>query len=638
MFDFVARHKRLIQIVLALIAIPFAFFGVDTYFRAIDPPQAVARIGGYWGDLITVQEFTRALRERQDALRRALGGELDPALLDSPELRYATLEGIIQRRLLLEQALRAGMTVSDERLRAMVTELPLFRDESGRFSPARYQEFLRIEGMTPAIFEARTRQEALVQRLTQGYAGTHFVPRTVVERVARLMEQEREVSVHRIAAEKFLATVRLAPDAARRHYEAHPAEYETPEQVRVDYVMLSQEALARRARVDPAELRAAYEGRRAQFGQNESRRAAHILITFDPAGGAEAKKQARARAEQIRAQVARDPARFAEIARRSSQDPGSAAQGGDLGWIVRGAMKDAPEFEQALFALAPGAVSEPVETRHGFHIIRLVEVRAARVRPFEEVARELEEELRKQHAAKRFAELAEQFANVVFEQSDSLKPAAELVGGEIEHSGWITRQRAEPALLANPKLLAAIFSEEAIKGGRNTEAVEVARGTIVAARVVEHRPARLRPFEEVRAEIEKKLAREEAQRLAVEEGQALLERLRRGDAVSLAWSAPQRLTRSEHKGLPTALVEQAFRAGTRTLPAYTGAPHPDGGYALLRIGSVREPRDIPEERRQALAESLRQLQGQEQLGAALASLKQKASVKISRERLEKAER
>ncbi len=632
MFDFVYKHKRLIQGLLFLIFLPFAFFGIDSYFRFGDAAQVVARVGDY---RISQQEFSQALRERQQAIQRMMQGRVDPAMLDNPELRYVTLESLIQRRVLLDRALRAGMTLSDVQLQSVIGELPLFRDEANKFSFTRYEQFLKAEGMTPAMFEARLRQDMILRQLSDGYADSNFVPKTVTERLVRLAEQQREVSHYTIRSEKFIGRVKLDAEAAKNYYDTNQSEFQIPEQVRVEYVTLSLESLLPQIQLDAAEVRKYYEGQRGQFEVKEARQASHILVSVDPGAGADARQKARAKADGIYQQLAQRPASFAELARQHSQDPGSATRGGDLGWISRGTMKDVPEFEEALFKLKPGEISPPVESKLGFHIIRLTALQPAQVKSLEEVRAQIEKELRKQLAAKKFAEAADHFNNLVYEQSESLKPAGELIKVAPQQSGWITHGRADDALLNNPKLLQAIFSEDVLKNRRNTEAIEVAPSTLVAARVMEHKPASMQPFAEVRSAIEKKLLLREAGRLAAQEGRNLSEQLRQGKVVQIAWSTPQLVSRAEHNGLPEPSVRQAFRTDVATLPAYAGFEPPQGGYTLLRITRVQETENIPPEKRKAFAEALRQVLGQEELTAYVTSLKQKADVKISKEQLEK---
>jgi peptidyl-prolyl cis-trans isomerase D len=635
MFDFVTKNKKLIQVILFIIFLPFAFFGVDSYFRGVGVGQTVATVGDY---SISQEEFSRALRERQEALQRMAQGRVDPALLDNPDMRYATLDGLIQRRLLLDSALRAGVTVSDERLQDIIAKQQLFQDEAGRFSLPRYEQYVRSEGMTPALFEARLRQDIILRQFSEGYAETTIVPRAVVERLARLSGQQRELSQYVLSPDKFMKEIKLDADAAKQYYDANPAEFRTPEQVRVEYLALSVEMLQRQAQTDPAEVKKYYETHLSQFEVKESRQAAHIFVSADAASGTEARQKARAQAEEIYQQLKKAPAGFAEMAKKRSEDPGSAANGGDLGYISRGSMKDVPEFEEALYKLKPGEISAPVESRLGIHIIRLTAVRPGQSKSLDEVRGEIEQELKKQVAARRFAELADGFSNIAYEQSESLKPAADLIKAAPQVSGWMTRLRAAEPLLNNPRLLAAVFSDEVLRNKRNTEAIEVTPGTLVAARVVEHKPESVQPFETVRAALEKRLALRAASRLAVEEGRRLLGELNQGKSVQIAWNAPQIATRAEFRNIPEPVLRQAFRLDTSKLPAYAGVENPQLDYTLVRVTRVQEAAELPPEKASELAGALRQVLAQEAMAAYLAALKQKAGVTINKELLERKER
>lgn len=634
MFTFIDRNKKLIQIVfLVLIVPPFALFGVDAYFRNIEGGQTVAQVGGH---VITEEEFSRTLRDRQQALQRAMqGGRIDPDLLDNPGMRTAALESLIQRRLLIEQAFKAGITVTDGQLKAAIASEPAFQDANGQFSYSSYEQNLQAEGMTPAMFEARVRQDMMLRQLSGGYAGSGFVPKTVAGLLVRLANEQREISHATLSPEGFLPRVKLDADAAKKHYDANAGEFRVPEQARVEYVVLSADMLMEGIRPEPGEVRKFYDANRGQFGADEARQAAHILVSVETGASPDAKQKARAKAEAIHRELLKKPAGFADSAKKQSDDPGSAAKGGDLGYISRGSMKDTPEFERALFQLKPGELSAPVETQHGFHIIRLLAVRESRVKAFEEVRGQIEADMRKQQAARRFADLADSFTNVVYEQSESLKPAAELVKAPLRQSGWITRTHAQ-APLDNPRLLAAIFSSEVLNDRRNTEAVEVAPGTLVAARVIENKPATVQPFEEVRAGLEKSLALREAARLAAEEGRRQLDELRQGRPAKVSWSAPQLVTRDDPpKDIPEPVLQQAFRMDAGKLPAYSGVDSPRGAYVLLRVSRVREAADVPPEKAKALADQLRLVQGQEAMTAYIAGLRQRAGVKINQERIEK---
>lgn len=629
MFEFIQKHRRAVQIVLFLFLIPpFVFFGVDR----LDRPGGGETVASVGDARITQQEFARALRDRQEAIQRLTGGRAGPELLDSTELRAEVLEALVRRQLLLTRALRSGMAVTDGQLHGMISELPAFQSD-GKFSFDLYQQYLRSQGMTPVAFEARLKQDLLLGQLDDAFGETSFVPRTVIDLLSRISEQQREVSVVTLPPDRFIEQVKLAPDAARQYYDGHPNEFRIPEQVRVDYVTLSMEALMAEVTVDPAQVRKYYDEHRGEFEAKQERQASHILIAVD-AGASDAEKQkAREKAEDLARQLKQSPARFAELAKQHSQDPGSAANGGDLGFFGRGTMPK--PFEQAVFAMKPGEVSGPVETEYGFHVIRLASVKGGETRSFEEARGQIETELKRQQAGRRFPELAEQFNNVVFEQSESLKPAAELAKTTVRQSGWITREHAADQTLNNPKLRQAVFSEDVIANKRNSAVVEVAPGMLVAARLLEHKAAAMQPFDEVAGAIEKKLTRQRAGQLAAQEGREQLEKLKQGGDAELKWGAAQLVGRADAKGLGEAVLRQAFRADATKLPAYSGVDLPNGGYTLVRVSRVVEPEKIDPERRKQVAEALRQLRGQEAMLAYVESLKQKDPVKISRELIEK---
>lgn len=629
MFDIVHNNKRLLQIILAIVLLPFAFFGMDSYFRNSDSAQGLATVGDY---RISQREFNDALRERQDAIQRMLNGRADAALLDNAELRLSVLEGLIQQRLLLNQAVHAGMVVSDQQLQGVIGELPLFQDE-GKFSFERYQQFLKSQGMTPSMFENRLRYDLILQQADDAYSDSVFVPRTVADRLLRLSEQQREISQYAVTPEKFLAQVKLEADAAKKYYDGHPEEFRIPEQARVEYVALSADSLSSRVQVDPAEVEKYYEGHRAQYEVKETRQASHILISIDPGASAEAKQKARAKAEEVYAELKRDPGKFAELAKKYSQDPGSAANGGDLGFFSRGSM--VKPFDDAAFQMKVGEISMPVESQYGYHIIRLTAIKPGQVKSLSEVRGQIEAEIRKQLANRKFAETAENFNNIVFEQSDSLKPAAELAKTEIRKSGWITREHADDARLGNPKLLQAIFSEDVLKNKRNTEAVEVAPGVLVAARVAEYKPASVQPFGEVSAAIARKLALQQAGQLAVQDGRDRLGKLKQGKDAQVTWGAPQLVSRNDAKGMSEPVLRQVFKADAGKLPAYTGVDDPRGGFVLIRISRVVEPGKPAADKQKALTEGLQLAVAREEMSAYVASLRQKADVRIGKDLFEK---
>lgn len=627
MFDLIHNHKKLIQIVLAVIFLPFAFFGIDSYFRGADRSGSIATVNG---QPVTQREFEQALQERQNALQRMVGSRVDPALLDTSELRFAVLESIVRQRLLLNQALREGVLIPDAQLQQVISEQPAFQ-EGGKFSHARYEELLRRQGMTPVNFEITLRRDLMLDRMSEAYRSTAVVPNAVTERLLRINAQQREVSQSVLEPDRFVSQVKLDAGAAKQYYDTHPNEFQVAEQARLEYLALALDTIAAQSEVSADEIKQYYEQNSKRFAKSEERQASHILIAVDAKSSAEEKQVARVKAEALLKQVKQNPASFADVAKKYSQDPGSAAQGGDLGFFTRGAMLK--PFEDAVFQMKPGDIAGPVESTYGYHIIRLTAVRG---QGLDDVKKQIELDLKRQKSGKKFSEMAEQFGNLVFEQGDSLKAAADALKLPIQTSGWVSRSGSEDKLLNNPKLLQAVFAEDAVKNKRNTEVIDVGNNTLIAARVVEYKPASMRAFEEVKAEITKRLTQQQAAQLAAGQGREMLAKLKQGGEVSgLTWGTANLLSRENPQGYAGPMLAEVFKADAGKLPAYTGLENAQGGFVLLKITRVVDAGAVDIAKRKAASDELRKLMGQEELDAYVASLKLKSDVKVQQDQLEK---
>ncbi|HEX2198633.1 MAG TPA: SurA N-terminal domain-containing protein [Burkholderiales bacterium] len=625
MFDLVHKYKKLVVIILGLIAITFATWGIESYTTMVGGREVVATVNGME---ISAREFQDELQRQQDQLRQLLGQNFDTAELDTPESRRAVLERLINERLVASEAARADLAIGDEALVEAIHSIPAFRDAQGNFSRTAYESVLRTQNppMTPAQFESRLRYDLALAQLARAVGEAAIPSRTVTARLAALEAQKREIAEARIPAQQFLPQVKVDEAQAKAHYEANKDDYRTPERIKAEYVMLSAEAIAAQEKVTPEEVRQHWE---SAYGPKLRE-----------------KEEARKKAQTIAAEVRKDPARFAELAKRESQDPGTKDNGGDLGFTSRGSF--VKPFEDALYKMKPGQISEVIESEFGFHVIQLTGVRKSEgkeerrashilitapvdAKPFEALRGEIEAELKKARAAKRYAEASEDFRNVVYEQFDSLKPAAERFGLKIQTTDWISRSPGqELGALDNPKLLGALFSADSLQSKRNTDAIEVAPATLVAARVVEHQPAAERKFEEVRGEIMEMLRRRQAAELAQKEGAAKLEALRKGEDAGLKWSAPRAVSRREAGGLPGDVLRQVMSADAAKLPAYVGVPA-DLGYVLLKISRVIEA----DPKAQDAGNRPAALLGAAQYDAFVASLRAQADVEINQRTLEK---
>jgi peptidyl-prolyl cis-trans isomerase D len=470
--------------------------------------------------------------------------------------------------------------------------------------------------------------------MQQNIAATAFFPFAVSDTVYRLRAQEREVSQIVLAPAEFAERVKIAPQAAKTFYETHKDEFKLPEKVRVEYVMLSLDGIQKQVEVTPDKVKEYYEEHRAEFETPEERRASHILISVPAGATPEQKAEAGRRAEGLLAQARKTPRAFAELARKHSEDPGSATEGGDLGFFPRGRM--VKPFEETVFAMKAGEIAGPVETQFGYHIIKLEAIKGSGGSKLEAVKAQIEDTLRKAEASRRFAEAAENFSNIVYEQPDSLEPAADAYKLPIQVSGWITRAGSgDTPLLNNERFLSALFSNDSLQDRRNTEALEIAPNVLVSARIIEHQPAVERPFEEVQAGIVARLIQEQATELAKQQGEALLAGLKKGEPVRRGWSPARLVTRERRAGLHPEGVQAVFGADASKLPAYVGVSVPDGRFVIYRISRVLGVQTVDAEARKMLAEQLALIGARESNQARLESLKQRSDVRVNRKAIER---
>jgi peptidyl-prolyl cis-trans isomerase D len=629
MFDLIHKHKMLVQVLLALMVLPFAFWGIDSYRRGASTEQDLAEVAG---QKITLQEFAQAQREQQERLRSLLGRNFDASLFDTPEQRAELLDGLIQQRLLAVQTVKSKLVVTDEHLREIIVGLPAFQ-ENGRFSKERYDALLRAQGMSDVTFEARLRRDAELQQLNSAVAESSLVAKAEVERMLAIQGQQREVSEVLLPREQFTAEVKLAPEAVKAYYDSHQVEFQVPEQVRAEFIVLNADALAALETVSEAELHSWYD--------------TNVRAKFDE------RTAARGKAEGLLAQLRAAPDKFAELAKQYSQDPGSKDNGGDLGYFARGAM--VKPFEDAVFKLKQGQMSGIVESDFGFHIIKLTGIKPAKggepeqrqashilitapaaAKDFQAMRADIEKELKKQRLGKKFAEAAETFTNLAYEQPDSLQPIADKFKLKIQQSAWLTRRAdAAAGVLNNQKIVDALFAPDSLKSKHNTEAVEVGPDTLLAARVVEHKPAAVRPLDEVKGEITKRLTEQEGMALAIKRGAAMYAELQQGKDAGISWGAAKIVGRQGKPAVHPDALKAIFRADTSKLPVYLGVELRDRGYGLYRISRVIDAPQADAAREKEVQDQLARQAAQQDYVAYLAALRAGTKIEINKANLEK---
>jgi len=574
-------------VIVILIAIPFAFWGIDSYLGFRSEP-AVAEVNG---QEITERDLDIQFQNFRGQLRERLGAAFRPELVDDTKLRKEVLDNLVRDAVLAQASADLGLAASAQEIRGAILSEPAFR-RGGQFDKAAYERAVQLQGMVPKQFEERLRQRLVSTQLSRLVAATEFVTDAELAEAVRVLRQQRSVSYLTLPTSRFISDRPIPEPEVLAYYEAHQDLFHVPEQVRVAYLVVDADTLGAAVPVSEEELRALYDQQMERFRQPERRAVRHILVELPRGADETAQQAARQRAEQIRARI-QGGEDFAAVAKEVSDDPGSAPQGGDLGMIERGMMD--PAFEQAAFALPQGQLSELVRSAFGLHLLRVEQIVPEGVKPFAEVKAELTAEAQKKQVEGQYFEIAERLANLTYEHPDSLQPAAEALGLPIQNSDWLSRQGGQ-GVLAHPKVVAAAFAPDVLEQGNNTELLEPERETMqaVVLRVIERKDAATRPLQEVRGEIETAIRTEVARTAAAEAAAGMVNKLRGGTPLSeVAGSTP--ITNLGLIGREDAKVPQALRnlAFTMSRPKAGEASYADtslanGDAAVVVLTEVKD--------------------------------------------------
>jgi len=636
MFESIRKHAKGLMFLLLLLVIPsFILVGIDrNYFSS--PSPVVARVDGHD---ITQAEWDNAHRQQSDRLRAQMP-DIDAKLLDSPATRYVMLENLVRERVLLAAARSMRLMTSDTSLaRALqaMPEIAELRKEDGSLDIAAYRVLVGRQGLTPEGFEASVRQQLSANQVMESLRDSAFGSPAQTQQAFDALLQRREIQIARFDAADFVDQITPTDDNLETYYKAHTDAFQQSEQAKVEYLVLDLDTVKKDIHVSEDDLRSYYEENKDRFTTKEERRASHILINASQDSSAENRAQAKAQAQALLEQVRKNPNSFAEVAKKSSQDPGSASSGGDLGFFATGAM--VKPFEEAVFSLKKGDISDVVESDFGYHIIHLTDIKEARVPSFEEQRLTLEADLRQQQAQAKFAEVAETFSNAVYEQPDSLQGAAESLGLEIQTEAGITRtpQPQHTGALAHQGFLQALFQSETLQGKNNTEAIEIGPNLMAAGRVVEYQPAMLLPLEQVKEQVRTLYIAEQSAQLARQAGQAQLDAWRAGpqDAADKekALSEAIIIARGDQtSGQPLSIINAALQAPIDSLPVWEGVDLGAQGYAVIKINQVMEREPHPQEQQKEIQEMEQQQYAQVWHSAEAAAyyelLKQRLKVQI----------
>lgn len=590
MFDFFRKHTWLLQLILGFVVLAFVGGGVYQGYGSFmgDENSTVAKVDGR---KITRSEWEAAQREQIERVRRQMPN-VDAKLFDTPEMKRQSLDAVIRDRVMLTAADKLHLVVTDERLQRLFATDPQFatlRNPDGSAN----KDALAAQGMSSELFAQRYRQDLSLRQVLQGVAGTVFAPASVTGSALDAMFQQREVQVQRFATKDSVGKVTPTDADIDKYYKdpANALQFQAPEAESIEYVVLDLDSLKGGVTVSDKDLRDYYAANEKRYAVPEERRASHILIKVDAGASAADRAKAKAKAEGLLAEVKKNPATFADLARKNSDDPGSAEKGGDLDFFGAGGLAAKP-LEDAAFALKPDQISGLVESEFGYHIVKLTAIRGGEKRSFESVRSELESEVKTQLAQKRYSEAAVEFTNMVYEQPDSLKPAVDKFKLELHTAQNVKRVAAPGAAgaLANPKFLDALFANDAVRNKRNTEAIEIGPNTMASGRVVKYEAAHQLPLVEVKDKVRERLVTNQAAALARKLGEARLAELRAAPTTNLNEAAVTVSRASTHE-LPGPLVDAVLKTSTAALPAFTGVDLGDQGYAVAKITKVlgRDP-------------------------------------------------
>ncbi len=628
MFDFVRNNTKIMMGLLFLLIIPsFVLFGLEGYSRFDDKGIVVAKVDG---QKINQSDWDTAHKSEVDRIRASMPN-LDVKLFDTPEAKYATLERMVRDKVIAAAAQKMHLVASDTRLARELQQSPAIaalRTADGKLDMERYKQLAASQGMTPEMFEMQVRADLSNRQVIQGVQASAYATSAQTQTALNAFMQRREVQILNFPVADYLSKVTVSDADLQTYYEKNKAKYQSMESADIEYLVLDIETLRQSVTLNEQDLKSYYEQNLQRLSSKEERRASHILITAAKEAPEAEKKVARAKAEELLKSVKAKPASFAEVARKNSQDPGSALKGGDLDFFGRGAMVKV--FEDAVFSMKKSDISDLVESEFGYHIIQVTDIKVPKAQSFESLRPSLEADLKKEQAQRKYAELAETFSNMVYEQSDSLKPVADKLKLNIQKANQVARQPAagqSKSVLTNPALLNALFNEASLQKQRNTEAIEVAPSTLVSARVVKHQPAATLPLAEVKEFVKRALTQEKAAEIAKAQGEQRLAALKAKTGSDTLPNAIVISRENTQRQMPQ-VVEAALRADPSNLPSVNGVDLGAQGFAVVRVTKIFPPEPENKALMAQAQQQFTQLWGTAETQAYIAQLKTKLKAEI----------
>ena len=570
-------QSKFAKIVLGIIIIPFALFGIDSYLSSIGDDVYAAKVNG---ESITIQSYQNALNRVKDQFLNQ-NTPPDPAIFETAEFRKSVLDGMIASKLVAQETSRANFVISDSQLSQYILGMPGFQ-RNGKFDQEAYDNLAMRQNLTPKKLDELIRKDLAKQQVKDSLNKYVFVTKEKIQKLVDLAYQKRDISMLELRLDDYLKKVKVTDEEIQKYYEENPNNFIMPDQVKVNFLLYSVAEILPTVEISDEEVKQYFQDNKAQFEASQQRRAKHILFLTDSDMTDEQVDEVKQLAESVREKAIKNPKNFDDLAKEFSKDTESAKNGGDLGFFSRGMM--VKEFDEVVFDMKVGDFSPLVKTQFGFHIINLTDIKGEEV-TFESVKAQIKGEILYSKAQQIYAEGAEEFSNLIYEKSDSLQPAADRFNLSIQESQWLTLDAATK-FFNNEAFAQAVFDPEAIETKTNINAIEVSPNNLISAQVVDFKPSAPRTLDDAKEEIREYLTRVNAQKLMVSEGEEMIEGLK-AKSEKVEWIDELVIDKVDPQGISKPIVRAIFSMNQNNLPTYEGIYDPaTDEYIIIKLNNV----------------------------------------------------
>ncbi len=569
-----STDSKLAKVILAIIIIPFALFGIDSYLSSVGSNVYVAKVNG---TEISGQQYQNS----EALIKDQMGSENnDPALFQSPEFKKAVIDNLISTELVNQSISENGFVISNDQLSSYIVGMPDFQKD-GKFSQERYDEIVQYNNLTPKRLEDRIRVQMATQQVKDSLNRMIHVPKEIIQPLVNLAYQKRDISLHEIKLDDYKKKITPTDEEISKFYEENTNAFVRPDRIKIEFLIYSVAGIVPSISVTDDEVKQFFNENKDNFQAGQQRKAKHILFAYQPGIDFEEKAKIKDLAQTTLNEIKKTPSIFNKKAEELSQDIESAKNGGDLGFFSRGDM--VKPFEEAVFSLEENELSELVETEFGLHIIMLTEIKGENL-SFDKLKTQIKGELIYGKALEEYSTKAEDFNNIVYENSENLEEAANTFGLEIQQSQWLTLDDARK-FFNNEAFANEIFSTQSIESKTNTLAIEVSPNNLVSARVIDFSPSAIEPLDVVREKVNDYIISSRSQELIIEDGNNLVEELKT-NKKNVEWFDELVIDRIDKQGLSDPLVKKIFQVDTKELPAYEGFYDLSGEYVVIKVNKV----------------------------------------------------